>query len=354
MHTVLIANRGEIAVRVARAGQGCRAPVGRGVCRSRPGRGARPRRRRGLRAGRIDAGRLLSEHRQAARRRRPVRRGRRPPGIRVPVRERRIRAGRHRRRARPGSVRPRSRSAISATRSPPGTSPCGSALRWFPAPPNRSPAPTRCVAFAERVRAAGGDQGCVRRRRSRAQGGPYDAGDPGAVRLGGAGGGQRLRPRRVFRGALSRPPAARRGAGAGRHPRHRHRRRHPRLLAAAPLPEARRGGAGAVPDRGPAGHHSSSGQGDLPRGRLPRGRHRRVPGRPGRDRSRSSRSTPDSRWSIRSRRRPAGSTWCASSSASPTARGCAGQRIPNHAGTPSSSGSTARTRAAASCRRRAP
>ena len=59
----------------------------------------------------------------------------------------------------------------------------------------------------------------------------------------------RVRPRRVLRRALPRPVAARRGAGAGRPARQRHRRRHPRLLAAAPQPEARRGGARAVPHR---------------------------------------------------------------------------------------------------------
>lgn len=65
----------------------------------------------------------------------------------------------------------------------------------------------------------------------------------------------------------------------------------------------------------------------------------------------SWRSTPASRSSTRSPRRPPASTWSASSSASPTARSCASPRTRPRAGTPSSSGSTARTRAAASCPR---
>ena len=40
------------------------------------------------------------------------------------------------------------------------------------------------------VRPAGGDQGRLRRRRPRAQGRPHHRGDPGAVRLGGPGGGR--------------------------------------------------------------------------------------------------------------------------------------------------------------------
>ena len=67
-------------------------------------------------------------------------------------------------------------------------------------------------------------------------------------------------------------------------------------------------------------------------------------------RSRSSRSTPGCRSSTRSPRRSPASTWSASSSASPTARSSA-TTTRRCAGTPSSSGSTARTRAATSCPR---
>ena len=111
------------------------------------------------------------------------------------------------------------------------------------------PAPDEVVAFAAGARPAGRDQGGVRRRRPRPQGGPHDRGDPGAVRVGHPGGGRRVRPGRVLRRALPGPAPARRGAGPRRPARQRDRGRHPGLLAAAPPPEAGRGGARAVPHR---------------------------------------------------------------------------------------------------------
>ena len=113
--------------------------------------------------------------------------------------------------------------------------------------------------------------------------------------------------------------------------RQRGRRRHPRLLAAAPLPEAGRGGARAVPDRRAA-------QGD-PRVRQGASARRPATTAPAPSstwsartaRSRSSRSTPACRSSTRSPRRPRASTWCASSSASPTARSSRHHRGPDAA-----------------------
>ena len=64
------------------------------------------------------------------------------------------------------------------------------------------------VAFAERARPARRDQGGVRRRRARAEGGPRARGDPRAVRVGGARGGRGVRARRVLRRALPRPARA--------------------------------------------------------------------------------------------------------------------------------------------------
>ena len=74
-----------------------------------------------------------------------------------------------------------------------------------------------------------------------------DGGGRRAVRVRGPRGGQRLRPRRVLRREVPRQAAPRRDPVPGRPARQRRRGLHPRLLAAAPPPEARRGGARAVP-----------------------------------------------------------------------------------------------------------
>ena len=174
-------------------------------------------------------------------------------------------------------------------------------------------------------------------------------GDPAPVRVGHPGGGRRVRPGRVLRRALPGPAPARRGAGPGRPARQRDRGRHPGLLAAAPAPEAGRGGARAVPHRRAARARSTT----APR----RSAARPATTAPARSNTWSARTAPSPSWrstpgcrsSTRSPRRPPASTWSASSSGSPTARSCGSPRTRRRAGTPSSSGSTARTRAAASC-----
>ena len=67
-------------------------------------------------------------------------------------------------------------------------------------------------------------------------------------------------------------------------------------------------------------HHPRVGQGDLPRGRLPRRRHRRVPRRAGRADLVPRGQHPAAGRAPGLGGDHAGSTWCASSSASPTAR----------------------------------
>ena len=135
--------------------------------------------------------------------------------------------------------------------------------------------------------------------------------------------------------------------------RHGDRRRHPRLLAAAALPEARGGGSRAVPDAGAAVADSRCGAGDLRGGRLPRGRHGRVPRRRRRigvvprGQHAAAGRAPGHRGDERQ------STWCASSFASPRVRSCAGAPICRPAATASSFGSTRRIPGARSCPPRA-
>lgn len=132
------------------------------------------------------------------------------------------------------------------------------------------------------ARAADRDQGRLRWRRSRSEGRADPGRGPRAVRLRRPRGRRGLRSRRVLRGALPRQAPARRDPVPGRHPRERGRRLDPRLLAPAPPPEARRGGARAVPDPGAerravrgvegdpeGGRHVGAGDGRVPR------RHRR-------------------------------------------------------------------------------
>jgi len=133
---------------------------------------------------------------------------------------------------------PRARSTPSATRSRPGTSPRRSAPRRSPATPNPVADAAEVVAFAEQLRPADRDQGGVRRWWPRHEGGPDHGRGAGAVRVRDPRGDQRLRSRRVLRRAVSGQAAARRDPVPGRCPRQRRGDLHPRLLTAAPLPEA--------------------------------------------------------------------------------------------------------------------
>ena len=192
----------------------------------------------------------LPRHRQGPRRRRRVRRRRRPPRLRLPVRERRLRPGRPRRRA--DLDRPAARGHPRARRQGAGPAHRRSApaRRWSPAPPTRSPAPTRSSPS------------------------PRSTACPIAIKAAFGGGGRGLKVARTLEEVPELYDSAVREAVAafGRgecfveryldKPRHvetqcladtarqRRRRLHPRLLAAAPPPEAGRGGARAVPDRG--------------------------------------------------------------------------------------------------------
>ena len=114
------------------------------------------------------------------------------------------------------------------------------------------------VEFARGERAPDRDQGRLRWRRSRPQGRPHARGDPRRLRVGGPRGRLGVRSRRVPRREVPRQAAPRRDPVPGRPARQRRGGLHPRLLAAAPQPEAGRGGARAVPLRGAAEPSSTS------------------------------------------------------------------------------------------------
>ena len=107
-----------------------------------------------------------------------------------------------------------------------------------------------------------------------------DAGRPGRdVRALPLGGDERLRQRRLVRRAVPAAGPPHRGADRGRPARRRRARRRARVLGAAPLPEDHRGRAGAAPARRPAQPHHQRGRPlRQPRG-LRQPRHLRVPRR---------------------------------------------------------------------------
>ena len=249
MQKVLIANRGEIAVRVIRA---CRdAGYASVAVYADPDRDALHVRMadEAFALGGNTPGESYLVIDEGHRRRRAVRRRRGPPRLRLPVRERRLRAGRHRR-------RPDLDRAVAAV---------------DPRPRRQGDRPAH--RDARRGPAGAGHEGPGRAGRTRCWRSRPEHGLPVAIKAAFGGGGRGLkiartmeeipelfdsavreaqrgiRPGRVLRRAVPGQVAPRRGPGTGRSARQRHRRRHSRLLVAAPQPEAGRRGAGAVPHR---------------------------------------------------------------------------------------------------------
>ena len=246
---VLVANRGEIAVRVIRAAVDAGLPSVAVYADADSDSPVRLARRRGLRARRGDPGRDLPRHGQD--RRLAARSGANAvhPGYGFLAENADFAAGRDRRRA------DLDRSAAGGHRGP---------RRQGPGPAHRAEG-RRAAGSRDGRSGAGRGSGRRLRRASTACRSPSR---PPSV-VAGAGSrsparwrrfpscsspppgkpSTRLRSRRVLRRALSRQAAARRDPVPGRHPRQRRRGVHPRLLAPAAAPEARRGGARTVPLR---------------------------------------------------------------------------------------------------------
>ena len=157
---------------------------------------------------------------------------RRSSGVRIPGRERGLRPGGDRCRAdldrsTAGGDRGARRQGQGAAHRPAGRRAAGAR--------HRRPGGRRGGGGGVRrgARAADRDQGGVRRRRPRSEGGPDDGRDPVALRVGDPRGRDGVRPRRVLRRALPGQAATRRDPVPGRHPRQRRGRLDPGLLAAA-------------------------------------------------------------------------------------------------------------------------
>ena len=279
---VLIANRGEIAVRIARA---CAdSGIGSVAVYADPDRDALHVKvaDEAYALGGVDPRRLLPRAGEAARGRPQVRRRRGAPRLRLPRRERLLRPGRHRRRADLDRPLPRGhRLPRRQGQGPPHRRPRPTP-RWCPAPPTRSTDADEIVAFAK------------------------EHGLPVAIKAAYGGGGRGLKVARtieeipeLFDSAIREAVAA---FGRGEcfveryldKPRHVEtqcladthgnvvvvstrdcslQRRHQKLVEEAPAP--------FLSDEQNAELRPRL-QGDPDRGRLHRRRHLRVPRRPGR------------------------------------------------------------------------
>ncbi|CAA9481245.1 MAG: Biotin carboxylase of acetyl-CoA carboxylase, partial [uncultured Solirubrobacteraceae bacterium] len=252
--------------------------LGGGLLRARRRRAARAPGRRGLPAGTGAGRRVLSPPRPADGRHRALRRRGGPSRLRLPRRERRLRAaapggrrGVHRaarrRDRRDGVQDPRPRADGQRRRADrAGHHRAGGEPRSRPRGRRWDRLPDRRQGRRRRWR-----QGLPRRAVGRRVG--------GGLRRRRPRGGEVLRRRDGLPRALPARPPPRRGPGARRPPRQRDPPRRARLLHPAPPPEADRGVARADGRPGAARAHRRHRHGRRPRGRLPLGGNHRGPAR---------------------------------------------------------------------------
>ena len=245
--SVLIANRGEIACRIARTAARLGHAHHRGLFGGRRRRAARAAMRRGP-SDRAGAGRRkLSRHRPDDRGGAAVRRAMHSSGLRLSVRERRVRRG-----LRQGRHRLRRAAAVGDPRH--GTEgqrqgADGEGRRAGRAGLSRR-APGAGVPQAEglRDRLSGADQGGRRRRRQGHAPRRQARRVRGGARSRAARGEQLVRRRARADREICRRAAPYRNAGVCRRARQRHPSQRARLFVAAPPSEGDRGGAGARHD----------------------------------------------------------------------------------------------------------
>ena len=285
---VLIANRGEIAIRIARAasslGIDSVAVFTAADSLSLHTKLAGAAREIG---GRRRSGARLSRHRRGRRRGEGERQRLRPSGLRLPVGECRLRPalpgrGPALHRARSGNAQAVRRQGRGPRLRP------GAGHSRRPRRAGGAGVERRGEGAGEIDRLPGDAEGLGRRRRARHARGDEARGDGRRLRALPERGRGRVRRRRAVPREDRAAAAAYRGPGAGRRPGQCRASLRARLLGAAAQPEGRRDRARAQPRRRPAPAHPGRRRHAGPRRALRECRHGRVPGR---SRSRASTSS---------------------------------------------------------------
>ena len=229
-------------MRVIRACRELGIAIGRRLLRGRPRRAARAARRRGARGRPGAVARVVPADRPRARGGARERRRRHPSRLRLPVRERGLRARLRGGRASSSSARAARRSRSWARRPRPAASAKAAACRWCRARSSRSPDAAEIAREAEAHRLPGDAQGGRRRRRQghAARRGPRRARGRARARAAREAQGA-FGDDRVYLEKAVAAPAPHRDPGAGRRARQRRAPLRARVLDPAPAPEGGRG-----------------------------------------------------------------------------------------------------------------